>query len=347
MIPSMVLTSEEQALLKQHYAKSRSRLIRERAHALLLADQGRGIKDISLILMRKQDTVREWLHRFDEARFSSIFPRYTDNQNASKLTVWQKKEIVQTLKSPPQEHGLPQSFWSVSALKEYVCATYGVVYESERSYHHLFAVSGYSFKLPSPFDNRRDEELIVRRLREICLEIEPYLASSDWEVLCADETRVVWETEIRRAWLTKGNPTVLKVERKKTAQSYFGALNQRTGRHHLIPLSWQTSDTIAAAVKGIVEEYPNKRVCIIWDNASWHKGMALRKQLGKGNPLEHVYLINLPPYAPDKNPEEHVWRVGKDAIANEAFTTFDALKKQFECAVTSQMFDYRVETVDS
>lgn len=346
-MPSIVLTSEEQALLKQHYTKARSRLIRERAHAILLADRNRGAQDISQILMRKQDTIREWLHRFDEARLSSIFPRYTDNQNANKLTSWQKKKIAQTLKSPPQKYGLPQSFWSVSALKEYVSATYGVVYESKRSYHHLFTVSGYSFKLPSPFDRRRDEELVARRLREISLEIQPYLASSDWVVLCADETRVVWETEVRRAWLTRGSPTVLKVERKKTAQSYFGALNQKTGRHHLIAVPWQTSDTIAAALMSIVNEYPNKRVCVIWDNASWHKGMALRNQLGKGNPLERVHLVNLPPYAPDKNPEEHVWRVGKDAISNELFTTFDLLKRQFEYAVTSQTFEYRIATVVS
>lgn len=344
MIPTIVLTNKERALVKQHYAKARSRLIRERAHSVLLADQGRGVKDISQILMRKQDTVRDWLHKFVKVRLSSMFPQYTGNQNAGKLTTAQKKEIASTLAKPPQEQGLPQSFWSVSQLKEYVSAAYGIVYESKRSYHHLFEISGFAFKLPSPFDKKRDDAAVEKRMKEILLEIEPYMASNHWVVLCADETRISWETEIRRAWLARGKSTVLKVDRKKTGQSYFGALNQKTGTHHVVSVSWQTSETIANALKSIVDQYPGKRICVIWDNASWHKGKALRDQLGEGKPFERVRLVNLPPYAPDKNPEEHVWRIGKDAIANETFATFDELKALFEHSVSLQTFDYTFNT---
>lgn len=342
MVKSITLTNDEQALLKQHYAKAQSRLIRERAHCSLLSHQGRGVHDIAEILMRKQGTIRAWIASFHAERLASIFPRYIGNENAGKLTREQKTEIAATLATPPSDTTLPVSFWSVDSLKDYVAATYGIVYESGRSYHHLFTVSRYSFKQPSPFDKHRDDAFIERRMAEICKEIEPFLASDDWIVLAADETRVSWETEIRRAWLPKGQPTILKVDRTKIGQSYFGALNQKTGVHHCVPLSWQNSETIAGVLETLIAAYPAKRVCVIWDNASWHKGKKLRARLGSGHSLERVHLVNLPPYAPDENPEEHVWMVGKDAVANTAFETFDELKKRFVSAVTDRTFSYRI-----
>lgn len=340
MVQSITLTIDETTLLKQHYAKARSRLIRERAHCVLLAHQGRGTHDISQILMRKQETVHGWIVAFHAERMASIFPRYGGNENASALTREQKADIKETIAQPPSEVGLPVAFWSISSLKDYVTASYGVVYESDRSYHHLFAVSRYSFKRPSPFDKHRDDAFVAKRMKEIREEIRPYLSSDDWVVLAADETRVSWETEIRRAWLPRGKPTVLKVDRTKIGQSYVGALNQKTGRHHCIPVPWQTSETIANALETLIAEYPNKSICIIWDNATWHKGKKLRERLGSGNALDRVHLVNLPPYAPDENPEEHVWKVGKDAIANEAFDTFDQLKERFVAAVTNRTFSY-------
>lgn len=342
MVQPITLTDDETTLLKQHYAKAQSLLIRERAHCVLLSHQGRGTRDISEILMREQETIHGWILLFHTKRIASIFPGYAGNENASKLTREQRAAIAATIATPPSTTGLPVEFWSITRLKKYVTATYDVVYESERSYHHLFALACYSFKKPSPFDRRRDDAFVRKRLKAIRKEIKPYLASDDWVVLTADEVRVSWETEIRRAWLPRGKPTVLKVNRTKIGQSYFGALDQKTGQHHCIPVPWQTSDDIADALETIIAAYPTKKICIIWDNASWHRGQKLRERLGPGHSLERVRLVNLPPYAPDENPEEHVWKVGKDAIANTAFDTFDRLKEQFVSAVTTEAFSYKI-----
>lgn len=63
-------------------------------------------------------------------------------------------------------------------------------------------------------------------------------------------------------------------------------------------------------------EYPDKKICIVWDSASFHKGQEIKKALKKGCLLDRVHLIPMPPYAPDNNPIEHVWNDAKGAIAN-------------------------------
>lgn len=343
MIFAENLTKEEKQILKQHYKTSGCTLIRERAHTVILSGQRRKVDDIALILMRNRDTICRWINDFNEKRISSIFHEYEGNINASKLTKEQRDEIKETLQSPPSEQKLPREFWDVPLIKEYMVGKFGVVYESDRSYHYLLYFGGLSFKLPSPFDVKRNTEQINTRLKEIHKEIKPYLKDNNWEVLAADETRMTWETEIRRAWLKRNETTVLKVHRDNQYQSFFGALNLKNQKTHTVRLDWQNQRTIIEALGKISEYYPNKRLCIIWDNAKWHKGKVIREALRKNHSLSHIHLINFPPYAPDVNPEEHVWEFGKDSVSNDKIRdTFEKTIETFEKNIQEKLFNFKI-----
>lgn len=341
MLKLSKINEEETQLLYEHFNKSQTRLIRERAHAILLLGQGRTVVDVASILFVNRDTVRDWLHAFKKERIASIFPRYTQNTNANKLTPEQRKEVAQTLERPPSEQGIPASFWSVAALKTYLSAHYGVVYASERSYHHLFEITQFSYKLPESFDKRRNDTLTESRMAEIHRELETYQAKG-WECFAADESSIVWETLCRKAWLKKGEKTIIKADRIKQRQHYFGALNLQTGKHTLVPLSWQNTETMIVALRTLTQCYPKKKLCIVWDNAKWHRSNELRDLLGKGKEFSHIQFIWLPPYSPDKNPQEHVWKVGKDAIANRVYSSFSELSATFERAIAEKLFPYKI-----
>ena len=271
-------------------------------------------------------------------RLSSIFPHYAANQNAAKLTRAQKEEIARTLHTPDS---LPAEWWTLPRLTEYIRAEFGVVYESDRSYHYLLKHLGFSFKLPTPVDVRRDDQAVEHTRAAIRERIKPFMASDTWAVLCADETQVRYEEEITRAWLPKGSKTILKLSRQQEGQHYFGALNLQTGHPHLIPLAWQDTDHIGQALTRIKKKYPNKKICILWDNATWHQSQALREQLGPGKPLEGIHLISLPPYARDKNPQEKVWRYAKEKIRNQHFSSGQQLQKAFRRQL-QRTFHYKI-----
>lgn len=342
MTLSIPLTKTEKTILAAHYKTSGTALIRQRAHAILLFSQDRSAPDIASILLTNEDTVRRWIRAFEEERIASIFPRYDDNENASLLTKKQRDEIAKTLKKPPSKQGIPASFWSVAALKTYLSAKYGVVYESDRSYHHLFELVDFSYKLPDAFDKRRNDAFVTKRMQEIRSEIARL---KDNEIFAADESSIVWETELRRAWLKKGEKTILKVDRTKQRQNYFGALNLRSHKHHLIPLSWQNTETMIEALRALSKKYRGKKLGIIWDNAKWHRSKALRALLGKGKEFSHIRFVWLPPYAPDQNPEEHVWKYGKEHIANRIYASFKELTDTFKSAVDGKKFDYQMSGI--
>ncbi len=273
-------------------------------------------------------------------RLSSIFSGQQDNANAAKLTKEQLQQIKEVLEQPPSVHGIPKEMWDVPALKEYVSTTFDVVYESPESYYFLLRFSGLSFKYPDTFDLKRNELLILERMTAIRTEIAPLLTSKDWEVFACDEVKMQQDAIIRKCWLKKGQRTVVKVNRNKESQSYIGFLNQKNYQCHLYEMPWQNSDQVLKATEQFLKEYPNKKICIVWDNAPFHRSMKIREQLKAGGLLERVHLIAMPPYAPDENPIEHVWNTAKQAVANIQRNTFEETKRAFSDFVASRSFRY-------
>ncbi len=342
MLKPVQITLNEKELLEDWRRYGTSPLIRDRALAVIVNSQGKSAHFIAKMLSRKNSTVYSWLNKFKQYRLSSILTKYRGNTNASKLTPSQKEQIKQVLSQSPSEYGIPKEFWQVKDLKRYIRAEFGVVYESDRSYHFLFRLSRFSWKLPDKFDVKRDDQLVAIRLEEIREKIEPFMKSPHWVVLASDETRLVWETQSRRAWLRTNQKTVIKVNRTKDYQSFLGSLNLKTSRCHLHSLSWQNQEEVIKALRKLKKQYPNKKICLIWDNARWHKGEKIRKELRKEGSLAQFHLINFPPYAPDTNPQEQVWKYVRDRIAHQPTTSFKQKVNNFKLAVISRKFDYQI-----
>lgn len=82
---------------------------------------------------------------------TSIFTFQKDNEHAAKLTRLQKEEIRRALSTKLSEFGLPKEFWDVPQLKAYIFGRFGVVHETDRSYHFLLEFGNLSFKCPDKF----------------------------------------------------------------------------------------------------------------------------------------------------------------------------------------------------
>jgi transposase len=258
---------DEIELLKQHYRKTPG-TVSQRAHAVLLSAKGWTAYDTAQVLFLTEKTVREWIKRWHRERMASIFSKNHCNENAAKLTKEQKQEIAKVLSQPPSEYGLPKEFWEVKSLRKYLLAEFGVEYKSDNSYRFIFKLHHYSFHLPAKFDIHRHERIIRERLMKIKETIFPLLSDPKWEVLAADEGR------------------------------------------------------------------------LIWDNASFHRSKKLKQKLKTS--LKAFYLLNLPPYAPDTNPQEHIWKYAKDEISNYQCATIEEMTERFKSIVMGRSYPYQI-----
>jgi transposase len=318
-------------------------LVRLKAEAVMLAAESVPVEVIGRFVDRSAGTVRNWLRDWCAWRLGSVVTGHAGNENAAKLTRAQKERVKQALAAKPSESGVPAEFWDVPALETLVLTRFGVEYESDSSFHLLMKFCGMSFKLPDSFDKRRDEEGIAKRMAEIRAQVKALLVDG-YEVFAADEVRVEHEAETRRMWLPVGVRTKLHVDREKAAQSYFGALNIRSGKVHLERIEGQqNAEQMIHVLARFQRAHPDRKLAIVWDNASFHTAKELTDLFKEGELFENIRVIRMPPYAPDHNPVEHVWNQGKGAIANLQRDTPTLTFSAFERYIKSGEFPYDFE----
>ena len=271
------VTKEERDVLLRWKKRSDSFiLVRLKAEAVLYASRGVDVSIIAEMVDRSQRTVRNWLARWRLARLCSVVTGHAGNENAAKLTRSQKEQLKEILSRPPSQSGIKADFWDVPALRDVVKIKFGVEYASDSSYQLLMRFLGMSFKLPDPFDKRRDEAAITARMAQIRQEVAELLTQG-WEVSTVDEVRVEHEAETRRMWLPRGRRTRLYVDREKASQSFFGALSLTTRKMRIYPIegNQNTEQTILMMDRLQRETDEGKKIAVVLDNARFHHARAL------------------------------------------------------------------------
>ena len=338
------VTLEETAVLIRWKKRSDNHvLVRMKTEAILYASRGVDVGIIAEMVERTERTVQEWLADWQATRMYSVLTGHAGNQNAAEPARAQKQELETILARPPSQAGVHAEFWDVPAIREVVKIMFDVEHQSDFSYRLLLRFCGLSLELPDPFDEHRDEKAITRRMTEVITQVKSLL-DQGWEVYTADEVRLEHEAETRRMWLPRGQRTKLSVDRKKTSQSFFGALSLTSKKVKLYPIEGnQNTEQTILALDRLQRETDTEKIAVVLDNARFHHAKMLTGLYEPGRLLERITPIHLPPYAPDHNPVEHVWNTAKNNIANIQRETPEETFGAFASYITGRTFDYDFE----
>ena len=73
-------------------------------------------------------------------------------------------------------------------------------------------------------------------------------------------------------------------------------------------------------VNEVSKRHPDEHIVMVIDGAGWHRSGMLKAP-------SNIYLLKLPPYAPELNPIEHVWdELREKFFHNRVFDSLDTLE---------------------
>ena len=134
------------------------------------------------------------------------------------------------------------------------------------------------------------------------------------------------------------------MDRRKTSQSFFGALSLINKKVKLYPIEGnQNTEQIILALERLQRETKTDRLAVVLDNARFHHAKMLAGLHEPGQLLERITPIHLPPYAPDHNPVEHVRNTAKNNIATIQHETPEETLGASAPYITGRAFDYDFE----
>lgn len=120
--------------------------------------------------------------------------------------------------------------------------------------------------------------------------------------------------------LEEKDPILLHAPTRKSV-ACFGAVNVQTGRLVTAFEPKFNADSFQRFLKKLLKHRSrNKRMVVIVDNARYHHACALRTFLRRHR--KTLTLLFLPPYSPELNPIERVWKLTRRlATHNRYFPT--------------------------
>lgn len=109
----------------------------------------------------------------------------------------------------------------------------------------------------------------------------------------------------------------------------FGAVDVCTGELDSLILPHVNTGCMQLFLDEVATRHPDERIVMVIDGAGWHRSESLK-------PPENIYLLSLPPYAPELNPIEHVWdELREKFFHNRVFKSLDALEDHLALALKS------------
>jgi len=155
-------------------------------------------------------------------------------------------------------------------------------------------------------------------------------------ILAEDEASLFFQATLTSIWQPKGKTIQVKTYAGQEKISFYGAVNLRMGKEHSMRCKRQNQRATIRFLGYLRRSYPHKRIAIFWDGAPWHKGRIIRAYLGK---VKCFSLIPFPPYSPEFNPQEKVWRQARRNVShNHRFRTFSKLQRAFQLYLKNRRF---------
>lgn len=160
-------------------------------------------------------------------------------------------------------------------------------------------------------------------------------------MVVADECKIQREPNRFYRWNQKGITPVLRVDRKKgDAFSFYAGLSLKTKQEiAYLTQEHQTGHETCFFLDEIKKTYQGRgKILLVWDGGRHHMG-EVKDWLIK-NPSV-VELFKFPPYCPDLNPQEHVWKVLRANLATIAHNvSYDQLINRACRFLLTTTFDY-------
>lgn len=309
---SMLSSAEREKLIKRH-RKERDGRIRDRIKAVLAYDEGYSYSEIAHILLLDDETIRR--HIDDYWLEKKLFPE--NGGSGSKLNEKESHELIEHLKEI--------TYLYVKDICEYVKQKYKKGYRISGMTKWLHA-NGFSYKKPHavPAKAAREKQLAFINYYN---ELKKKAAGKD-PIYFADSVHPQHQTQLTYGWILKGERKAIATTGRQKRLNFIGGICLNGHRIIYKQADKVNADSIAAFLCELRKQNPGKyKIHLIWDNAGYHQDKGLQI-FAKGLGIELHYL---PPYSPNLNPIERLWKIMHEHVTyNKYYSSFSEFTEEIE-----------------
>ncbi len=303
------LNDEERTKLKIQHKQERDGRIRDRIKAILLYDRGWSPGQIAEALLITDESVRNHIEEYK----SSKKLRLESGGSQGKFSEEQSLKL--------EAHLHENTYLYVKDIVAYVKVVFGITY-TVHGMRNWLQRHGFSYKKPAIVPGKANEQ----QQKEWITEYERLRAGLPTnETICfIDGVHPTHNVQPTYGWIKKGVRKEISANSGRSRLNLSGAVDVLS--YKVVIQSDQTLNTESTIsfFRKVEEAYPEKdKIHVFCDNARYYKNKHVQEYLKTSK----IKLHFLPPYSPNLNPIERLWKWMKErVIYNTYYPEFEDFK---------------------
>jgi len=315
-MPKGFLTEEQYQLLRLAHKAQREKRLADRIKAILMLHSGFTYFQITQALLIDETTTRRYLTQYQHKGIDGLLEMHYSG-GSTRLTTVQEQEIKLFLTVNTKR--------TAKEIVDYVAKAYSVNY-SVIGITKLLHRLGFTYKKPKIVPGKADP-VKQEQFLSVYQGIKDNLAAKD-QIYFVDSTHPEHNTKPAYGWILKGkiNDKYIKTNTGRERLNLTGAIRLNDKQTTVFEGQTVNSKSTLKLIKKLEKKQPVGKIFLILDNASYHHSKEV------GNYTKHkrrIKLIFLPPYSPNLNPIERLWRLMHQRLSwNHYFATYYDFRKQ-------------------
>ncbi len=240
-----------------------------------------------------------WIKRFNDAGIDGITYRPKSGRPRSLSSEEIKTQILPIVDDPSTAD---RFHWTVVSLCGWLKSEQkiNISYRTLVRYLHEH---DYNRRIPRPVPEPPDKEVWVQQRKEFIPKLLDLLNDPQVDVFFGDESGFEGDPRPRQRWIKRGSRPTQGYYGGHLRANVVGAVDPANGMLVSLIVPHCDSDVFQVFLDTLAKAAPkqnNRRLCLVLDNASWHKTKRLQ--------WHHIEKVFLPAYSPDLNPIERLWQ---------------------------------------
>jgi transposase len=271
------------------------RLLARRLMAIIMLVNGVDRVVVQSCLPCSESTLRQWISLYNAGGIDALAtnPGRGRDRKLSPLDL----KILDVYLGYPKDFGVDA--WTLLKL----WGRFTDVFERDLGYSTFtrsVREAGYRRLVARPTSPEQDPVA-----REVFLQqLDQEIRTPNQELWYMDESGFLADPRPKAVWAKRGTKPVCPKTGLHIRESVLGAVQPDTGEYFSLVFNHVDRDVFQCFLDQLAKETAGRKVVLVLDNASWHKAKSLA--------WHDIRPFYLPPYSPDLNPIERLWKYMKD-----------------------------------
>ena len=289
------LTEEQKKELLSELRLEKNRKYADRIRVILLLNLGESSSDIARFLFLDEGTVRNYKNRYTEGSLERLL---NDNHTgrSSYLSPKEQKELIVELES--------KIYPTTKSIISYVKEEFGVVYTIGGMTSLLHKLE-FSYKKPKGVPGkakRKEQEAFLEEYNEV---------KDKGLVYFTDSTHPMLNPVLSSGWIRKRKEFDVKTNSGRERVNINGAIEINTLSVISRSCKKVNGQSMSDLLRAVRRRHPKERnLYMVMDNAGYNKSYQVQNLAEKLG----IKIMYLPPYSPNLNPIERLWKFMKKKV---------------------------------